>query len=162
MHFRAGRIEDVVWRPLQILRDNRGWLCEAFRDDELPSWFQPAMAYVSETLPGVGRGPHEHVEQTDCFIFSGPGTFKLYLWDNRSSSPTYWCHEAALVGADNPTMVIVPPGVVHGYRNVSDVPALMLNCPNRLYKGPGRKQLVDEIRHERDPGSPFRFDEEGR
>ena len=49
----------------------------------------PEMMYVSQTLPGVARGPHEHVEQTDIFIFMGPGTFKVYLWDSRENSETF-------------------------------------------------------------------------
>jgi dTDP-4-dehydrorhamnose 3,5-epimerase len=35
---------------------------------------------------------------------------------------------------------------------------VVFNCPNRLYKGPGRKEPVDEIRHEDDAHSRFRLD----
>ena len=48
----------------------------------------PVMTYVSSTLPGVARGPHEHVDQTDGFAFIGPSDFRLYLWDTRATSPT--------------------------------------------------------------------------
>jgi dTDP-4-dehydrorhamnose 3,5-epimerase len=48
--------------------------------------------------------------------------------------------------------------VVHAYRNVGGEPGLVFNCPDRLYKGPGRKEPVDEIRHEDDPASPFQLD----
>ena len=44
------------------------------------------MTYVSQTLPGVTRGPHEHVDQTDGFAFMGPSDFKLVLWDTRLRS----------------------------------------------------------------------------
>jgi dTDP-4-dehydrorhamnose 3,5-epimerase len=54
--------------------------------------------------------------------------------------------------------LIIPPGVVHAYKNVSSEPGLVFNCPNRLFKGPGRNDRVDEIRHEDDPASPFRLD----
>ena len=73
----------VTVRPLARHRDGRGWLIELFRCDELPEGYRPAMAYVSETLPGVVRGPHEHVEQADLFAFLGPGDFELHLWDRR-------------------------------------------------------------------------------
>jgi dTDP-4-dehydrorhamnose 3,5-epimerase len=62
------------------------------------------------------------------------------------------------VGASNPTAVIVPPGVVHAYRCVSDIPALVLNAPNQLYAGKGKKEKVDEIRHENITDSPFVLD----
>jgi dTDP-4-dehydrorhamnose 3,5-epimerase len=55
-------------------------------------------------------------------------------------------------------LIVIPPGVVHAYTNVSDVPGLVFNGPNRLYKGPGRKEPVDEVRHEDDPDSPFRVE----
>jgi dTDP-4-dehydrorhamnose 3,5-epimerase len=158
--FRIGPIDGIVWKPLRKFCDARGWLCELFRHDELPNGFSPAMAYISETLPGVCRGPHEHREQTDCFCFFGPSNFEIRLWDNRSHSPTYWTMQTAQVGADNPMMVIVPPGIVHAYRNVGAVAGLIVNCPDRLYGGEGRKEPIDEIRHERDPASPFRMIEE--
>jgi dTDP-4-dehydrorhamnose 3,5-epimerase len=42
----------------------------------------------------------------------------------------------------------VPPGVVHGYINISDRDGMVLNYPDKLYKGWGKKEEVDEIRHE--------------
>jgi dTDP-4-dehydrorhamnose 3,5-epimerase len=44
--------------------------------------------------------------------------------------------------------VVVPPGVVHGYKNISDRDGMVLNYPDKLYKGWGKKEEVDEIRHE--------------
>ena len=54
--------------------------------------------------------------------------------------------------------MIIPPGVVHAYQNVDDMPGLLLNFPNQLYRGPQRQEPVDEIRHEEDPFSPFKVD----
>ena len=34
----------------------------------------------------------------------------------------------------------------------------VFNAPTRLYRGEGRKELVDEIRYEDRPGSPFVLD----
>jgi dTDP-4-dehydrorhamnose 3,5-epimerase len=158
MRFHSGPIEGVIWKPLRKFHDDRGWLCELFRHDELPAEFHPAMAYVSASAPGVARGPHEHADQADCFCFLGPSNFKVYLWDNRPASPTYADHQAEVVGADRPMLVVVPAGVAHAYRNVGGEVGLVFNCPNRLYKGPGRREAVDEIRHELDPASPFRLE----
>jgi dTDP-4-dehydrorhamnose 3,5-epimerase len=158
MPFRPGTIAGVVWKPLTRYHDRRGWLCELFRDDDLPPEFRPAMAYISMSEPEIARGPHEHVDQADCFCFIGPSNFKIYLWDNRLTSPTHEAVQTEVVGIDRPMLVIIPPGVVHAYKNVGDVPGLVFNCPNRLFKGPGRKEPVDEIRHEDDPHSRFRLD----
>lgn len=157
--FTEGAIEGVFCKPLKPHRDYRGWLVELFRQDELNSSEQrPAMAYVSETLPGVVRGPHEHKEQTDYFAFIGPGEFMLYLWDTRPQSPTYGRRMKIALGSSNPCAVIVPPGVVHAYKNVGETPGWVFNAPNRLYAGEGRREPVDEIRHEDRPDSPYLVD----
>jgi len=158
MPFREGTIEGVITRPLQRYRDARGWLCELFRHDELAAEFHPAMAYISMTEPGIARGPHEHVDQADCFCFLGPSSFRLYLWDNRKHAPSFEVRQVAVYGEANPMAVIIPPGVVHAYKNTGDHQGIVFNCPNRLYKGTGRRQPVDEIRHEDDPRSRYVLD----
>lgn len=139
--------------------DRRGWLVELFRNDELSSEYHPVMAYISSTRPGVARGPHEHVAQADYFCFLGPSTFRLYLWDNRANSKTYGIHFTVDVGSENKAVVVIPPGVVHAYKNIGNVDGIVFNAPNRLYAGSGRKEPVDEIRHEDDPRSVFKIDD---
>ena len=56
--FDVGAIDGVHTRPLTHHKDQRGWLVELFRSDELPAENMPQMAYVSETLPNAVRGPH--------------------------------------------------------------------------------------------------------
>lgn len=157
--FKKGPIGGVVIRPLRKFVDERGWLAELFRHDELDADFYPAMAYISITEPGVTRGPHEHVDQADLFCFIGPSNFKIRLWDNRESSPTFRNFVTAFVGADNPSSVLVPLGVVHAYRNVGSVGGVVINCPNRLFMGEGRREPIDEIRHEDDPETIYRMDD---
>jgi dTDP-4-dehydrorhamnose 3,5-epimerase len=158
MQFHPGRIDGVVWRPLVKYYDARGWLCELFRRDEIPAEFYPAMAYISLTDTGVARGPHEHADQADCFCFLGPSSFKVYLWDARPHSPTRGARQSEVVGVERPMLLIVPAGVVHAYQNVGGEPGLVFNCPNRLYKGEGRKEPVDEIRHEDRADGTYRLD----
>ncbi len=153
--FRDGPIDGVVVQPVRRFEDARGWLVELFREDELGSEDRPLMAYVSQTLPGVARGPHEHRGQTDCFVFLGPGDFKLYLWDARPDRPTCGNKWSLVAGESNPQRVLVPPGVVHAYQNISQAAGWVFNCPNQLYAGQDRKGPVDEIRYEDLPNSPF-------
>lgn len=158
--FAKGKIQDVVVYPLKKFVDERGWLAELFRHDELAAEFYPAMAYISVTEPLVQRGPHEHVDQADLFCFIGTGNFKLRMWDNRADSPTYRYMMTLFVGADNPQAIIVPKGVVHAYKNVSAAErGVVINCPNRLFMGEGKKDSVDEIRHEDDPDTIYRIDD---
>lgn len=154
MNWKDDAIASCTLQPLKKYSDERGWLGEFFRHDELPANLHPTMGYLSLTKPGVSRGPHEHEAQTDLFLFFS-GTFKLYLWDARKTSPTYGNRQVVEVGEKNPMIAIVPPGVVHAYWNVGESEALVVNCPNQLYAGEGKKEPVDEIRHEEIENSPF-------
>ena len=158
-NFKAGEIAGVVVRELRKFTDSRGWLVELFRQDDLAAQFSPAMAYISSTHPGVTRGPHEHVDQADLFCFIGPSNFKLRMWDNRKESETFRYAMTVVVGEDNPASVLVPRGVVHAYKNVSDGSGIVINCPNRLYMGQGKREPIDEIRHENDPNTLYRIDD---
>ena len=149
-------INGVIIKQLKKNEDVRGWLAEIYRSDEIS--YQPQMSYISVTKPGIVRGPHEHREQTDFFVFLGPGKFCLYLWDNRPDSSTYQKQEIIKAGEDNPMAVLVPAGVVHGYKCISDVPGWCINLPDKLYKGEWKKEEVDEVRWENDPHSPFKIE----
>ncbi|TAL25739.1 MAG: dTDP-4-dehydrorhamnose 3,5-epimerase [Nitrospirae bacterium] len=151
--FKDGNIGGVVIKKLNSYTDERGWLMELFRKDELTD-FDLAMSYISVTHPAAARGPHEHEEQTDCFCFLGK--FSLYLWDNRKKSPTY-NNKQVIENADR-LAVIVPPGVVHGYKNIGEEDAMVINFPDRLYAGRGRKEKVDEIRYENNSNSQFKIE----
>jgi dTDP-4-dehydrorhamnose 3,5-epimerase len=88
----------------------------------------------------------------------GPSSFQVWLWDARPGSPTHGNKQVEVVGEQRPMLLIVPPGVVHAYKNVGSEPGLVFNAPNRLYRGPGKKEPVDEIRHEDQPDSPYQLD----
>jgi len=156
--FTDAEINDVIVYPIRKFNDDRGWLAELFRHDDIAAEYHPAMSYISFTKPGVQRGPHEHIDQADLFCFIGPSVFMLRLWDNRPTSPTFHNVMTLSVGEDKPAAVIIPKGVVHCYKNIGPVDGMVINCPNRLYMGEGRREPVDEIRHEDDPDTIYRMD----
>lgn len=147
-------MEGIEVKELALYEDQRGWLAEIIRDDE--SEYKPVMSYLSMTKPGLARGPHEHKEQTDLFCFIG--RFRLYLWDNRSTSSTYNEHKIIDI-SDMPTVAIIPPGVVHAYKNIGNGQGLVINLPDKLYRGWGKTEEVDELRYEHDPESPFKIED---
>ncbi|MFA4956999.1 MAG: dTDP-4-dehydrorhamnose 3,5-epimerase family protein [Candidatus Methanoperedens sp.] len=157
MSFKSAEINDIIVKDLIKNDDKRGWLIELFRKDMIEEQILPEMSYISLTYPGIIRGPHEHLEQTDYFCFLS-SSFKLVLWDNRKESATYNHKMSLITGENDPKIVIVPPGIVHAYKNIGNVPGLVINLPNKLYAGWGKKEKVDEIRYEGDPESPFKVD----
>ena len=158
MNFKNGIIHDIIIRDLTKYQDQRGWLMELFRSDGIAEEFLPAMSYISQTEPGVARGPHEHKDQADLFCFVGPSMFRLFLWDAREKSPTFGNKMILEAGEQKPQAVIVPARIVHAYRNVGKIQGWVINIPNRLYAGKGRKEVVDEIRHENNSSSPYQLD----
>lgn len=157
MNWTEGEIDGASVIPLKKFSDDRGWLAEFFRHDELAEHLHPAMGYLSLTHAGISKGPHEHEDQTDLFLFFD-GNFRFYLWDARGDSSTYGNRQRLDVGKNRPMVAIVPPGVVHAYTNIGDDDAYIVNCPNRLYAGKNKAEPVDEIRHEDLEDSPFLLD----
>lgn len=109
------------------------------------------MLYLSWTKPEQKRGPHEHLQQTDFFIFPGPGLFTVYLWETPDEFRMFH------FGADNPSWIIIPPRIIHGYKNMSMIDGLVINIPNMLYKGKNKQQREDIIRWEDLPENPYHF-----
>ena len=141
---------------LPVFTDPRGSLHELYRTDEIPKEFKPVMACCSWSTPGVTRGPHQHVFQDDYFVFAGPADFRVYLWDDRPGSARVAKGWFINTGASAPSRIYVPRGVVHAYRNIGTVPGVVVTVTSLLFKGEGRREPVDEIRHELDPNSPYR------
>ncbi len=151
--FSNGSIDGVIIKEFLKHNDSRGWLAEMFREDD-PGDYRPAMGYISVTHAGITRGPHEHIEQTDYFCFLGD--FTLYLWDNREDSLTY--RNKMVIENSGGQIVIVPPRVVHAYKNSGTADGMVLNFPDRLFAGRHKKEKVDEVRYENDPETPFKIE----
>jgi dTDP-4-dehydrorhamnose 3,5-epimerase len=172
MAVKKGKIHDLAcWNP-PLYEDDRGQLVETFRADD-PQLkglgFEVKMAYISWTLPGFVRGFHAHpgpegsyafaplkpegrlfskvAGQRDCFFFLD-GTYRLVLFDARADSPSFGVLQEIFAGEHNRLAVVVPSGVWHAYKNVGPARAFVLNFPDALFKGEGRKQKVDELREE--------------
>jgi dTDP-4-dehydrorhamnose 3,5-epimerase len=140
---------------LPVFKDARGSLHELYRQDEIPAGFGPVMACSSWSLPGVARGPHQHVGQDDYFTFAGPSNFRVYLWDDRPGAAGPAKGWVIDTGEQAPSHIYVPRGVVHGYQNVGQTAGLVVTVTSLLFKGQGRRDPVDEIRHELNPQSPY-------
>jgi dTDP-4-dehydrorhamnose 3,5-epimerase len=124
-------IDGVKTKALRLLPDERGWLMEVLRSDD-PDFRQFGQAYVTVAYPGVVKGWHYHKRQTDHFAVVG-GMAKVVLYDDREGSSTRgWVNEFFL-GHLNPTLVIIPPLVIHGIKGIGTETAVLLNIPDQLY-----------------------------
>ena len=155
--FEVSGLPGVRVEALPVFKDARGSLHELFRVDEVPAGFKPLMACSSWSHPGVARGPHQHVGQDDYFTFSGPSNFRVYLWDDRPGAAGPAQGWLIQTGEQAPARIHVPRGVVHAYQNVGPTEGLVVTVTSLLFKGEGRRDPVDEIRHELNPYSPYKI-----
>ena len=78
------------------------------------------------------RAWHYHKKQNDFFT-TVKGMTKIVLYDQRDGSPTKGEVQEFFIGEQNPVVLKVPIGVVHGYKTVGDEPSFLLNFPDKLY-----------------------------
>jgi len=124
-------IQGVTIKPLRFVRDGRGWLMEVIRSDD-PLFQRFGQAYVTTARPGVVKAWHCHARQTDHFAVVA-GAARIALFDDRADSPTRGAVMEVVAGEANPVLVVIPPGVFHGFKPEGDAPAHILNLPTELY-----------------------------
>jgi len=124
-------IDGVRVKQLQRHVDERGFLMELLRsDDEVFQRF--GQCYVALNYPGVVRAWHWHQEQDD-YMAVVKGMVKLALYDAREGSPTQGQVQELFLGEHSPILVVVPAGVMHGYKTIGTEPSLLLNLPTQTY-----------------------------
>ena len=85
------------------------------------------------------------------FIFPGPGLFEVYLWKKPEEKRIF------RFGADQPGLIVIPPGIVHAYKNVSKIPGLVINTPDALYCGYEKQEGEDIVKWENASNNPYIF-----
>ncbi len=124
-------IDGVKVRKLRFIPDERGYLMEMLRSD-WEEYEQFGQVYITAVYPGVVKGWHYHKIQTDHFICVH-GMAKVVLYDGREGSPTHGEVNEFFMGQQNPMLLKIPPGVMHGFKGISQEMALIVNAPTELY-----------------------------
>ena len=124
-------IEGVKVRKLRHIPDERGYLMEMLRSD-WEEYDKFGQVYITAVYPGVVKGWHYHKIQTDHFICVH-GMAKVVLYDGREGSPTHGEVNEFFMGEQNPMLLKIPPGVMHGFKGISQEMALIVNVPTELY-----------------------------
>jgi dTDP-4-dehydrorhamnose 3,5-epimerase len=125
-------IDGVKIIELTNVLTRSGWVTELFRTDWPAIGIQPRHVIFAQMNVGGVTDWHRHTKQTDHLIGIG-GNIKLVLWDGREDSPTKNNHDIIRMGAARPVLVSVPPGVWHGLRNESGLPAAYINVNDEPY-----------------------------
>ncbi|MBM3324889.1 MAG: dTDP-4-dehydrorhamnose 3,5-epimerase [Calditrichaeota bacterium] len=124
-------ISGVFEHDLRLIPDERGRLMEIFRSD-WPFFKKFGQVYVTTNYPGVVKAWHCHKKQTD-HVACVKGMIKLVVFDRRKGSPTKGKLKEFFIGEHNPKLVVIPPGVYHGWKCISETESIVVNCPDQLY-----------------------------
>lgn len=124
-------IDGIIVKQLKRHADERGFLMEMLRDDE-EIFEHYGQSYVSMNYPGVIRAWHYHKKQNDFWVCV-KGMIKAVVYDCREGSPTYGEVNEFFLGDNNPILLKIPIGTMHGYKTVGVEPSLLINFPTLPY-----------------------------
>lgn len=125
-------IAGVRHKKLQKHCDDRGYFAELVRDDEglLKRFGQMS---VSMSYPGVIKAFHYHEEQDDIWYFP-LGNAQVVLYDLRQESESYQETNVFYMGEENPSVLLIPRGVAHGYRVLGNRPLMIVYLTTQSYR----------------------------
>jgi len=120
--------------------DDRGYLIEIVRatDPFLTKFGQVYL--VGNFAHGTVRAFHKHAQLWDLF-FVNHGAAKFVLVDDRRDSPTYKEMNTFNVSDRNPTLIVVPPGIFHGWMSLQH-DTQMISTATDVYN----RERPDEVR----------------
>lgn len=124
-------IAGVKIKQLKIFPDDRGFLTEIIKQgDEV--FANIKQTTYTETYPGVIKAFHWHRKQTDVW-FVAKGMAQVVLYDLREDSSTHKETNIFYLGEKNPRVLLIPPGVSHGYKVLGNEPVGLFYHATEVY-----------------------------
>jgi dTDP-4-dehydrorhamnose 3,5-epimerase len=138
-------IDGVKAVPLETRVDDRGYLVEVARAEGTSGPHAVVHRFgqvymVGDASRNTVRAFHKHAELWDWFFISH-GSAKFVLVDDRPESPTKGQIDTHIIGERNPTLLVVPPGVFHGWMSLED-DTQMISTASHVYN----REHPDEVR----------------
>lgn len=140
INFNKATIKDAQLVPLVVNTDDRGYLIELVHvtDSFLPKFGQVYL--VGNFATNIIRAFHKHAVLWDYFFISH-GSAKFVLVDDRKDSPTYGEMNVFVLSSKNSCLLVVPPGVYHGWMSL-EADTQMVSIASEVYN----KNNPDEVR----------------
>jgi dTDP-4-dehydrorhamnose 3,5-epimerase len=128
----TGHIEGVVAHEAKPVLTNTGTLVELLRSDWLVADSKVDHVFTRTLDPGAVSAWHVHHTAIDRLSCVG-GRALVVLYDARLGSPTHGALAEYRIGPARPTLLIVPPGVVHGVKALGSEIATLVNMVSEAY-----------------------------
>jgi dTDP-4-dehydrorhamnose 3,5-epimerase len=125
-------ITGVTLTELRQISDSRGTVLHMLRSDA-QDFTRFGECYFSEVMPGAVKAWKRHRAQTQNL--SVPvGRILMVLYDDRQSSQTRGRLQVFELGRpDAYQRLRIPLGLWYGFRCISTMPALLVNCPDLVH-----------------------------
>ena len=119
-------IDGVKVVPLRRIPDERGTIYHMLKRTD-PHFSAFGEIYFSTVYPGVVKGWHRHKNMTLHYACVH-GRVKLVIYDERESSATKGELMELFLGPDNYSLVVIPPGIWHGFQGLVEPLSILANC----------------------------------
>ncbi|MFZ3122449.1 MAG: dTDP-4-dehydrorhamnose 3,5-epimerase family protein [Thermodesulfovibrionales bacterium] len=123
---KAEMIEGVVIHELKQITDERGKVMHMLRSDS-PLFTGFGEIYFSVINIGAIKAWKKHLKMTQHFAVP-VGDIRLVIYDDRKNSVSCGKLEIIEIGESNFSLVRIPPLVWYGFKGISSIPALIVNC----------------------------------
>ena len=125
-------IEGLTFRPIGPISHDKGYLTEIYRNDWGITDLPLVQINSSTTYPGQIRAWGIHQDITDR-LFALTGSLCVVVYDGRKSSKTFGCVNEFFIGGKSQGLVLIPPGLWHGWKNIGADEATIISMPSNLY-----------------------------
>lgn len=151
-------IDGVRYRLARPASHDKGHLLEVFRADWDLTDSPVVQVNLTVTFPGRVRAWGLHQFTLDR-LFAATGSLCIVCYDGRRDSTTFGAVNQFLLGGRNHGLVVIPPGVYHGWKNVGEDEASIVSMPSKLYNydRPDRWELPWDSAEAREI-IPYRWD----
>ena len=130
-------MKGIEVKKLYLKRDDRGWLVEVLRSEELKRGNRFGQFLITTANPGYVKGNHYHTRKYEWYCVI-KGEAKLILEDNSTGE-----REEISLNEKEPALVMISPGITHAIENTGkDILSVLI--------------YIDESFNESDPDTFFK------
>lgn len=130
--WRAEPIEGLRFRPTRPVPHEDGTVTEVARRSWAEIDHDIVHVHVTTTQPGRIRAWGLHQRSTDRLVVV-KGLVSIVVYDGRNESPTKGALNEFKVSERNPGILVIPPRLYHGWKNLGTDEAFIINMPTSQY-----------------------------
>lgn len=129
---RQDAIQGLRFRAIRPVPHEDGVVSEVARTAWSEIDVPLVQVHITTTFAGRVRAWGLHESSTDR-LFVVSGLVSIVVYDGRQDSPTYNCLNEFRVSERNPGLLVIPPNLYHGWKNIGNEEAFIINMPSNLY-----------------------------